>query len=123
MKKIFYVCLFCLICGRAFSKGVDTSNFFVDTSNGAVITVLEAKKMNDKSIITLEGYIIKQVSDDEFIFRDNSGEIKIDIDDNVMIKFANAKITPNTLVRIYGSLDKELLEETKADIFKLEILK
>ena len=40
-----------------------------------------------------------------------------------MYQFANARITPNTLVRIQGSLDKEMLEETTADIFKLEIVR
>ena len=123
MKKLLFVCLFCLICVNSFAGNVNTSNFFIDNTNTNVITIKKAKKLNDKDTVTLEGYIVKQIDDDEFIFRDNSGEIKIDINDNVMIQFANARITPNTLIRIQGSLDKEMLEETTLDVFKLEILR
>ena len=128
-KTIISFCLFaglfCLFSAGSFAGmgRVDTSNFFIDNTNVNVITVLQAKKLSDKSPITLEGYLVRQIDDDEFIFRDSSGEIRIDIDDNVMYQFANARITPNTLVRIQGSLDKEMLEETTADIFKLEIVR
>ena len=123
MKKLLFICLFCLVYVNSFAGNVDTSNFFIDNTNTNVITIKKAKKLNDKDTVTLEGYIVKQIDDDEFIFKDNSGEIKIDINDNVMIQFANARITPNTLIRIQGSLDKEMLEETTLDVFKLEILR
>ena len=125
MKKIFIcsLCAFALSTFSSFAMNVtNTSNFFIDNSKANVITVQQALKSSNKTPVVLEGYIVRQIDDDEFYFGDKTAQVLVDIDDNVMIQFSNAQLTPNTLLRIYGSVDKELMEETKIDVFKLEIV-
>ena len=125
MRKIFIysLCMCALFTFNSFAMNVtSTSNFFIDNSKANVITVKQALKSSDKTPVVLEGYIVKQVDDDEFYFKDNTSQVLISIDEEIIMQFANTQITPNTLLRIHGSIDKELMEETKVDVFKLEII-
>ena len=43
-------------------------------------TIIEALKMNDDSCVTIQGSIIKQISDDKYIFKDLTGTMTVEID-------------------------------------------
>ena len=125
MKKIFVysLCVFAFSVFNSFAMNTtNTSNFFIDNSKANVISVKQALKSSNKTPVVLEGYIARQVDDDEFYFKDSTSQVLIDIDDKIIMQFSNAQITPDTLIRIYGTVDKEIMEETKVDVFKLEIV-
>ena len=126
MKKLFIYSLCALslgcFCATSSEARVNTSNFFVDNGNTNVVSVSQALKSSNKTPVVLEGNFIRQIDDDEFIFTDKTGQVRVDVDDNVMMQYANAQITPTTLIRIQGSVDKELMEETKVDVFKLDLV-
>ncbi len=85
-------------------------------------TVAAAKKCWDDAPVSLTGRIVERLagSDDKYTFEDGTGRIIVDIDYEV---FAGRTVTPQTKVRLFGKLDKEMMEPTKVDVKYLEIVK
>ncbi|MCR5259171.1 MAG: NirD/YgiW/YdeI family stress tolerance protein [Desulfovibrio sp.] len=88
---------------------------------GSASTVAQAKRAFDDSWVVLTGHILRRAGGDHehYIFKDNTGEILVDIDDKY---FMGRTVTPQNLVRISGEVDKEFVERTKIDVKQLEIL-
>ena len=89
---------------------------FGDTS-GTITTIAQAKSMYDDSRVILEGYIVTQIDDDEFTFQDNTGTIRIDVEDHA---WNGLSVTRNDKIRIYGKLDKEFFSST-IDVYQIEL--
>lgn len=64
-------------------------------------SALEGK---DRSRVLLEGNISKQVNDNEYLFVDNTGSIKVEIHHGL---WRGLMITPQDKVRLEGFLDKQ----------------
>ena len=86
-----------------------------------VSTVAEARKARDDTSVTLTGHIVQRLphDDDNYLFRDDTGEIVVDIDHPV---FRGQNVTPQTRVRISGEVDQEFMEATTIDGEFLEVL-
>lgn len=76
---------------------------FFDESN-AVKSVTALKDAKDDAFVLLSGKIVKQVGKDEFIFRDATGEVEVEISHRA---WQGEIITPNDTVEIRGKVDKE----------------
>lgn len=83
-------------------------------------TVQDAKKLRDDAPVTLTGNIVSRISGDKYVFRDATGEITIDIDDE---DFRGQDVTPNDTVRIMGDVDKEFGRGVEIDVKRLEVLR
>lgn len=68
-----------------------------------VITVEQAKNMNDDTFVVLRGKIKQNVGDDLYLFTDGTGTINIEIDEE---DWNSAKVTPEDVVEIRGEVDK-----------------
>ena len=92
------------------------------TSAADADTVAKALKCWDDAPVTLTGTIVERLagSDDKYTFVDNTGRIVVEIDYEV---FAGRTVTPQTRVRLFGTVDKEMMEPTKVDVKYLEIVK
>lgn len=86
-----------------------------------IITVKKLKTMKDDSYALIEGFIVKQISNEKFLFKDETGEIVLDIDDNLMYQLKD--IDKNTLVEIYGELDKNIFSRDEFEVKKITIIK
>lgn len=84
-------------------------------------TVAAARKCWDDAPVILTGTIVERLagSDDKYTFADSTGRIIVDIDYEV---FAGRTVTPQTKVRLFGKVDKEMMEPTKIDVKYLEIV-
>jgi uncharacterized protein (TIGR00156 family) len=74
--------------------------------------------MNDDEKIILEGYMIKQVKSEHYLFKDKSGEIEIEVDDE---DFRGVKVTPEIKIRIIGEVDKDW-SSTTIDVDHIELV-
>lgn len=85
-------------------------------------TVAKAVTLGDDSPVVLTGNIVSQVvgSKDKFIFKDATGEVRVEIDRKV---FADRTVTPQNTIRITGKVDKDLGKDVEIDVKALEILK
>ena len=73
---------------------------FVDVN---VITVEEAKNMNDDAYVILQGYITDRNGDEKYVFQDKTGSITVEIDDD---DWDGVDVSPADLVVIQGEIDK-----------------
>ena len=72
---------------------------FVDVN---VITVEEAKNMNDDAYVILQGYITDRNGDEKYVFQDKTGSITVEIDDD---DWDGVDVSPADLVEIQGEID------------------
>ncbi len=93
------------------------SQFVSDSTN--VQTVAAIKQMDDNAWFTLEGYIVKQVREEKYVFRDQSGEIEVEIDKD---KWKGRKVTPSTKIRIAGKVEKEWLRSMEVEVKRIELV-
>jgi len=56
------------------------------------------------SNVTLTGNVVAHVRGDHFTFRDASGEVRVEIDDDI---WRGRKIAPETRVRLVGEVDRD----------------
>ncbi|MBM3116950.1 YgiW/YdeI family stress tolerance OB fold protein [Jeongeupia naejangsanensis] len=70
-----------------------------------VDTAAAALQAPDKTAVSLEGYILRKLKGDRYEFRDKSGAIGIDIDEEQWPKEA---VNDRTKVRVIGDIDRAL---------------
>ena len=74
----------------------------------------------DDQLVVLEGYIVDQIKHEDYTFRDATGQIEVEIDDEV---FAGQRIDPKTKVRIEGEYEKEVVGPNTIDVHRLTIIR
>ncbi len=84
-----------------------------------VSTAADARNARDDSYCVLEGYIINRISKDHYTFRDQTGTVVVDIDDE---DFHGRTVTPETRVRLVGEVDRDF-GRVKVDVDHLEVLR
>ncbi|MCW9710577.1 NirD/YgiW/YdeI family stress tolerance protein [Avibacterium sp. 21-586] len=72
-------------------------------NNLPVSQISEQATWKDDQRIVLQGNIIKQLSKDDFLFRDKSGEIEVEIEPHA---WRGKTITPSDEVKILAEVDK-----------------
>jgi uncharacterized protein (TIGR00156 family) len=82
------------------------------------MTVQQAKSARDDSEVTLVGRITARISEDDYVFQDDTGEIPVEIDDHV---WRGQKITPENQVQITGEVDHER-NGIKIDVRSLDVV-
>ncbi|MDR0575987.1 MAG: NirD/YgiW/YdeI family stress tolerance protein [Candidatus Accumulibacter sp.] len=104
MKFRLFIIVFALFIARP----VCAQGGFVDgagkPATGGIVTVEEAKKLRDDTPARLQGNIVRALGDEKYIFRDASGEIVVEIDDDV---WRGVTVGPGDSVEIRGEVDKD----------------
>ncbi len=67
-------------------------------------TVADALKMRDDTPVTLRGTIEKRLGGEHYLFKDATGTITVEIDDD---KWNGQNVTPDTPIEISGEIDKD----------------
>ena len=96
-------------------KGDFKRGGFVNTDQ-TVSKASEAGSWQDDQYIILQGNIVKQVGKDDFIFKDASGEIQVEIERKA---WRGQDISPSDEVKLYGEVDKSW-NKTEVDIERVE---
>ena len=73
-------------------------------SSHTTITVKASQSLPDDSHVFLEGYLIKQIKHEHYLFKDHSGEIVVEIDDE---DFRGITVASDTKIRIAAKVDKD----------------
>lgn len=77
---------------------------FKGPSSVPKLTVLQVQDAQDETLISITGHIISTQGDEKYLFKDETGEIQVEIDNNL---FQGQAVTPETLITIIGEVDKE----------------
>lgn len=76
-------------------------------------TVAEALKMNDDTAVVLVGKIERSLGNEKYLFKDNTGTIVVDIDDD---DWNGVTVTPENTVELHGEVDKEIMKDPEIDV-------
>ena len=69
-----------------------------------LVTVEQAKGMNDDARVALKGHIVQSLGGKDYLFKDDTGTINVEIGKK---RWQGQNIGPNDLVEIHGEVDKE----------------
>lgn len=73
-------------------------------SQSSLTTVDKAKDLRDDTWVTLRGNIEKRLGDENYLFRDSTGTMEVEIDHK---RWNGQMVSPTDKVEISGELDKE----------------
>ncbi|WP_158782477.1 YgiW/YdeI family stress tolerance OB fold protein [Pantoea sp. BAV 3049] len=76
---------------------------FVAT-NGALTSVKQAQDLPDDAWVTMRGNIEKRVGDEDYLFHDATGSIRVEIDHK---RWEGQTVTPTDKVELQGKIDKD----------------
>lgn len=88
-------------------------------ANKPVSKVSEVQNMADDSMVYVQGYIIQNLGNDNYMLQDGSGQIMVEIDDDLM---NNATITPQTVVWIAATVDQETGQPVSLEAEEIQIM-
>lgn len=108
MKKTFAVSALTLLFAASFSSTAlagrnSGGGFNGPTAPDVKVTVEEAKNLSDEAPVILTGKIEENLGNEKYLFRDATGIITIEIDDD---KWNGVTITPEDTVEVHGEIDK-----------------
>lgn len=95
--RLFLLCIFSLLMFNA------SAQFTGPSAAGRPGTVAEARDARLGSYITLTGHVVNHQRGEYFTFRDDTGEIRVEIANNV---WNGRKVGPDTKVRLLGEVDR-----------------
>lgn len=127
MKKFFVFTVFIFLISIIFiNNGANArGNHHIDHSspylNVQKFTVRELKSVHDDEYVVLEGYIVKKIKNETYLFRDSTGEIKLDIDNDINYLLKN--VNERTLVEISGEYERNTFEPDEIEVENIKILK
>lgn len=84
-----------------------------------VNTVANALEASDDTKVQLTGKIISSLGDEHYLFRDQTGEIKIEIDHDL---WQGRNVTPEMTIMIIGEVDKNW-SKSVIDVDRLQIVR
>lgn len=114
------------ISSGVFSQGFSSTNNSTpsDTHGGfggskGVSSVAGVKSLHDDAWVALEGSIVRQTGHERYEFRDTSGSIMVEIDDE---NWYGQQVTPANRVHIEGEVDRNW-GPTEIDVKNLKVIK
>lgn len=81
-------------------------------------TTVEVSQMEDDTRVMLEGFIGQQAGDDNYIFKDDTGKITIQVEEDT---WRGQNVNEDIKVRIVGDYEREVNSE-KIEVEWLEIV-
>ncbi|MCU4582639.1 NirD/YgiW/YdeI family stress tolerance protein [Acinetobacter gyllenbergii] len=82
-----------------------------------VVSVSQVAKLADETGITLTGQISKHLQSDHYEFKDSSGSIGVEIDDDL---WRQAGLKVGDHVRLVGEVDTHRYKPTDIEVIKIE---
>ena len=117
MKKILFTLI--AVCALTHVANAQMGGFKGPAANSSVKTVQEALTLRDDTPVILQGNIVNSLGDEKYTFKDSTGEIMVEIDNE---DWRGVDVTPNDTVEISGEVDKEMFEATKIDVKSVRIV-
>ena len=113
MKKALSVFALCTI---GFAANAQTGGF-KGPDNRTLVTAIEIAKLPDDAEVRLTGYIVKNVGDEKYEFRDETATIIVEIDND---DWTGLEVSPEDRVEITGEVDQEW-QKTELDVDTIKL--
>jgi len=93
----------------ALSSGPALAQFSGPSVEGREVSVAEASALRAGTYVTVSGSIVGHLRADYFRFRDETGELRVEVDDDL---WQGREVTPNDTVRLMGEIDRSSADVT-----------
>ena len=123
MKKIIYTSAFALsiavscVASAGFEPNAPVAQGGFKGPSDGVTTVAAALNAKDDTLVVLTGHIEKETAKEKYQFRDSTGAIIVEIDNE---DWHGLTVTPADTVTIYGEVDKEIMHSPEIDVDRIE---
>lgn len=101
MKKNLFLALILTI---AISTNLVNAEGFSGNSTPTVKTVAEVLKMPDDSYVSIKGNIVKKISEEHYMFKDNTGTMTVEIEQD---KWNGISANSKDLIVLTGEVEKK----------------
>ncbi len=108
-----------LLVALTLTASVASAQFVGPTAQGTttnpngITSVKAAQDLRDDTKVTMEGNIVQSMGHEKYLFKDATGEIMIEIDDD---DWYGLKVTPEDTVIIKGEVDRHTFKPTDIDV-------
>ena len=116
MKKLSAILLM-LLFGTGFSIANSTYGGFYDKEANN-INISDALRMKDNSHVTIKGNIVKRLTNDTYLFKDSTGTITVEIDNE---KWMGVTAGKQDTLELSGEIERNLTS-IKLDVDKVKKL-
>ncbi len=119
MKKVLFLST-ALICSfAALASAQMKGGFSGNTDNITITTVNQVENLPDETYVTMQGNITSQVGHEKYMFKDETGTLKIEIDDD---DWNGLVVGPEDRIQIQGEVDKSWTKPTKIEVDSIQII-
>ena len=119
MKKVLFLST-ALICSlAALASAQMKGGFSGNTDNITITTVNQVENLPDETYVTMQGNITSQVGHEKYMFKDETGTLKIEIDDD---DWHGLTVSAEDKIQIQGEVDKSWTKPTKIEVDSIQII-
>ena len=106
------------LCAAAINvQAENMAGGFSGPDDRKLVTVAEALSMPDDTHVKLSGHIVKALGDEKYEFKDGTGTLVVEIDDE---DWRGLNVSPDKKVEVAGEIDKEWkLVELEVDTIRV----
>lgn len=108
-----------LLIAPLFSTAVMAQSYNGPSSNAQVTTVAEAMKAADDTQVVLQGQIVERVRGEHYTFKDATGTIEVEIDDE---DWPSQSVDEKNTVKLIGEVDR-YKDKLEVEIDRVELVK
>ena len=87
--------------------------------NITITTVNQVENLPDETYVTMQGNITSQVGHEKYMFKDETGTLKIEIDDD---DWHGLTVSAEDKIQIQGEVDKSWTKPTKIEVDSIQII-
>ncbi|WP_436899085.1 NirD/YgiW/YdeI family stress tolerance protein [Acinetobacter gyllenbergii] len=118
MKKMLMGCGLVVVTGlSSLAWAGKDDHVLLQEAAKNVVTVSQVAKLADETGVTLTGQISKNLQSDHYEFKDSSGSISVEIDDDI---WRQAGLKVGDHVRLVGEVDTHRYKPTDIEVIKIE---
>lgn len=118
MKKMLMGCGLVIVTGlSSLAWAGKDDHVLLQEAAKNVVTVSQVAKLADETGVTLTGQISKHLQSDHYEFKDSSGSISVEIDDDI---WRQAGLIVGDHVRLVGEVDTHRYKPTDIEVIKIE---
>jgi len=114
MNKTFFItCFSALTLAAAAQAQYKSGGYIGNTDTAEITTVEQIKNLTDDTYVTMQGKITAKIGHEKYTFQDQTGSIKIEIDDD---DWNGITVGKDDVVQIQGEVDKSWTKPDKIDV-------
>ena len=114
MKNMLLLTCFSVLAFSAAAQAQYKAGGYIGNTETADITLVEQiNNLPDDAYVTMQGKIIAKIGHEKYTFQDQTGTIKIEIDDE---DWNGVTVGKDDVVQIQGEVDKSWTKPTKIEV-------